>query len=92
MVEYCSRCKTEWDLWLRKNRHVISELDLNTISLKIRSLLNDSQKHGNSISFSSLRIPIQGLVKELEAENLLHDLTDNLILGGIFSEMVRGKS
>lgn len=92
MVEYCSRCKTEWDLWLRKNRHVISELDLNTISLKIRSLLNDSQKHGNSISFSSLRIPIQGLVKELETENLLHDLTDNLILGGIFSEMVRGKS
>lgn len=91
-VEYSSRCKNEWDLWLRKNRHIISELDLNTIISKIKSLLNDAQINGNSISLSKLRGPIKDLVKELEETGLLYDLTEDLILGGIFSELVRGKS
>ena len=91
-VEYCSKCKTEWDIWLRKNRHVLPPLDLNTITNKVLLLLQDAQKVGNAVSLSYLRLPIKQLMDGLRNEELLHDLTEDLILGGVFSELVRGKS
>lgn len=91
-VEYCSKCKTEWDVWLRKNRHVLPPLDLNTITSKVLLLLLNATQSGNAVSLINLRMPIKQLLDDLRSENLLHDLTDNLIVGGIFSELVRGKS
>ncbi len=91
-VEYCSKCKTEWDMWLRKNRHVLPPLDLNTITSKVLLLLLNATQLGNAVSLINLRLPIKQLLDDLRNQNLLHDLTDDLILGGIFSELVRGKA
>ena len=91
-VEYCSRCKTNWDLWLRKNRHVISEFELQTISSKIRGLLNNSVQNGSSFRLDKLSRPIKDLVKQLDSEELLFDLNVELIFGGVFAELVKGKS
>lgn len=91
-VEYCSKCKTEWDIWLRKNRHVLPPLDLNTITSKVLLLLLNATQSGNAVSLGNIRLPIKQLLDDLRNENLLHDLTDDLIVGGVFSELVRGKS
>lgn len=91
-VEYCSRCKTEWDLWLRKNRHVIPEFELNTIVSHITQLLCKSFKVGNSVTLSELSNPIKALVATLDKNDLLYDLNLDLVLGGIFAELVKGKS
>lgn len=91
-VEYCSRCKTNWDLWLRKNRHVILEFELQSITSQIKQLLNDSTQGGNSINLAKLNKPIKELVRELTAEDQIYDLDAELVLGGFFAELVKGKS
>lgn len=91
-VEYCSRCKTDWDLWLRKNRHVIPEFELNTITSKVRQLLNDSMEQKNAIMLSELGTPIKNLEQELRILEILFDLTNELLLGAVFGELVKGKS
>lgn len=91
-VEYCSRCKTNWDLWLRKNRHVLSEFDLQIISSKVRELLRSSTQGATSLNLSKLNQPIKTLVGELELGGLLYDLNTDLILGGVFAELVKVKS
>jgi len=90
-VEYCSRCKIEWDSWVRKNRHIVPEMDIQTITSKIRKLLTETMV-GGTIDFESLRGPIKQLSEDLSNDNLLHNLTDNELFGGVFSELVRGKS
>lgn len=91
-VSYCSKCKTDWDLWVRNNRHILSNLDFNTIVNEVSSLLLAAQKNGNAISLSNLRTPIKQLVVVLDQQNLLYDLTEDLLLGGVFSELVKGKA
>lgn len=91
LVNYCAKCKTGWDTWVRKNRHVLPELDLHTIVSKVRQLL-DSESTGGTINFSSLQKPIVQLIEELGNENLKYDLTVDLILGTIFSELIRDNS
>lgn len=91
-VEYCSRCKTNWDIWLRKNRHVIPEFDLQLIVSSIRKLLVSTSQNGNSVSISSLNKPIKALVEKLEKDGLIHGLNLELILGGVFAELVKEKS
>jgi hypothetical protein len=91
-VEYCSRCKTNWDLWVRKNRHVILEFELQSITSQIKQLLNGSTQGGNSINLAKLNKPIKKLVRELTAEEQIYDLNAELLLGGFFAELVKGKS
>lgn len=92
MVEYCSRCKTEWDIWLRQNRHVLQEIDLLAITSKIRELLASAQDYKSSVCISNLKKPVEDLRMELDDEDILYDLSLNLILGGVFSELVKSKS
>lgn len=91
-VEYCSRCKTKWDIWLRNNRHILPEMDLITITSEVRKLLIDENNSGNSISLFSLKNPIKCLMLKLSENQILNDLSEELILGGFFSELVKGKS
>jgi hypothetical protein len=90
-VNYCSSCKTAWDAWLRTNRHFVPEFDLQTIISGVRKVLHSNSATG-FIEFGSLKKPIENLMGELKDDNLLHDLTKELVLGAIFSELVRGKS
>lgn len=91
-VEYCSRCKTMWDFWLRNNRHILTEFDLNAITQQVKLILEESKNNSQSIKISSLKKPIQNLIEEFKKEGLLYDLNEDLILGGIFSELVKGVS
>lgn len=91
-VEYCSRCKTSWDLWLRNNRHVIPEFELETIRSNIRQLLSASTKNRTSLCLAELRDPIEALEQELKSKNILFDLSKELIFGGVFAELVKGRT
>lgn len=94
-IEYCSRCKTNWDIWLRNNRHSLPELDFNSITQKVNKILEKAVGQISLISeiqLSSLRKPIEDLLIQLKSEGLLYDLNQDLILGGFFAELVRGRS
>jgi len=92
VIEYCSRCKTEWDVWLRKNRHILSEFDLISILQQVKKTLSASIRDDNCIDFSDLKDPIVRLLEELDEKKLLYDLTNDLVVGGVLSELVKGKS
>ena len=92
VIEYCSRCKTNWDVWLRNNRHVIAELDYNSITQKVKFVLEKTINENPTIELCLLKKPIVQAVKELDEEGLLYDLNQDLILGGIISELVRGRT
>lgn len=90
-IEYCSRCKSEWDLWLRNARHMHLEFDLQMIISRIQDILNNAIQFGNYLKLSELSSPIRKYFQELETEGNTFGLTQNLIVGGIFSELVKGK-
>lgn len=90
-VEYASRCKTEWDEWYRSNRHKLPEFELNAITQEIGKRVSDSMDHKDALVLLDLKSDISKLKKYLKSKNLLHDLNQNLILGAIFSELVRGR-
>lgn len=92
VVMYCSRCKIDWDLWLRNARHIIPELDLLFISERIGTILWSAVTPQGMLAVGGLRQPIRDFLSELEAKGLKFDLNDDLILGGIFSMLVKGKS
>ncbi|MEX6501696.1 dsDNA nuclease domain-containing protein [Pseudomonas zhanjiangensis] len=91
-VMYCSRCKIDWDLWFRNARHIIPELDLLFISERIGSILWTAVTPQGMLSVSSLRQPVKDFLSELDTKDLKFDLNDDLVLGGIFSALVKGKS
>ena len=92
IIEYCSQCKTDWDAWVRTNRHIIPDLDYLTIQSRLTAIINDAMQGNGAIDFQQLRIPIKNLISSLEAEDILYGINENLALGGLFSEIVRMKS
>ncbi|MBX8571559.1 DUF4297 domain-containing protein [Pseudomonas cichorii] len=92
MIMYCSKCKTDWDIWYRNARHVIQELDLLSISERVSAILYSTMNAQGVLAMNNLRLPIKNLLVELEGESLKFDLTNDLILGGVFSALIKGKS
>ena len=90
-VNYCSRCKMQWDNWVRLNRHNVPEFDIQTLISKVGNILN-SVVTGNSLDFSTLEKPLLDLESEVRTTKLLMDLTKDELLGCVFSELVRDKS
>lgn len=89
-VTYCSKCKTDWDIWYRTNRHTISELDLRVIISKIRAVLHAAKiENKNGITLSALYQPIKDLHKELTANEIVFDLNNDILFGAVFSEIVK---
>lgn len=84
-IEFCSRCKIQWDNWFRKNRHILPEYDV----LKIQSDCEDILRkciNNNSIKFSDIELPInQYFHNTVET----YDLNKEIILGGVFAALVR---
>ncbi|WP_336939018.1 dsDNA nuclease domain-containing protein [Acinetobacter modestus] len=91
-IEYCSRCKSEWDLWLRKARHNVSEFDLEMILSEIREILKHSVNYGSYLDFKMLKKPIKDFYKNIITEGNIYGLNENFILGGVISEYVRVNS
>lgn len=91
-VEYCSSCKIKWDTWVRKNRLHLSPLDMNAITQLVSELLVDNVRFDGIVLLSKLREPIKSLIERLKSEGILFDLDTDTILGGFFSELIKGKS
>lgn len=89
-IEYCSRAKVNWDIWFRDKRHTLPEFDLHFLLDKLNAIKNDWISGGNS--FADLKSKITVLWEETDARNLNGTLTKDLILGGIFSALVRSES
>ncbi|AIN19486.1 dsDNA nuclease domain-containing protein [Yersinia rochesterensis] len=90
-VTFCSKCKTEWDVWYRNNRHNISEIDLRFIVNKVRELLRNVQSSKDqSLTLGNLYTPLKQLLTELKSLELEFDLTTEMLFGAVFSELVKG--
>jgi len=92
IIEYCSQCKTDWDAWVRTNRHIIPDIDYLTIQSKLVTIINDAMQGNGEVDFKRLRAPIKNFITNLKTEDILYDLNEDLALGGLFSEIVRIKS
>lgn len=91
-IDFCSRVKSEWDIWLRNNRHIIPEIQLRSISLKIKRILEISHGTDGNINLATVYKEVQSLFSSLQQQKTLYGLSENLILGGFFSEYVKAKS
>lgn len=89
VIEYCTKNKAEWDIWLRKTRHTVPERELNFILTEVRELLHKAKGELMYIDFPKLRTPIKDYYKMLKDESREYGLNEDLILGGIFSELIR---
>ena len=91
LVKKCSELKIDWDVWLRDKRHDISVLDLESIIDTTRQVVAENLQ-GNNFKFSKLRSVAKDILEELEISNLKYNLTEELILGSIFSQLVKDKT
>lgn len=89
-IEYCSRCKSEWDMWVRKNRHVVMDSDLECIFSAVRSTLIGVRDVGGKFVLYSIRGPVKDLQARLLKDDLLFDLNLDLLFGAFFSELIKG--
>jgi len=90
MIEYVSDCKVRWDIWFRDKRHTIPEFDLNFILEEIEKNASEWVKSGESLSI--LRGRIDKALSALDDEDLSATLDRELLLGAVFSFLVRGNA
>lgn len=90
MIEYVSNCKIRWDIWFRDKRHIVPEFDLNFILEEIENNAAEWVKSGESLPI--LRNRIDKVLSALEYENLSVTLDRGLLLGAVFSFLVRGNA
>ena len=74
---------------MRKSRHNIPEYELNMILIDVSEILSKAISDSGSISISKLRDPIKEYYEKIQLESRVFDLNEDLILGGIFSELIR---
>lgn len=91
-IEYASRCKTSWDIWLRENRNRLSDFDIISITSYIDEAFKSIFKAGKSLKLSDANPKIHQLESRLTEQGIIFDLNPNLLLGGFFSALVRCKS
>ena len=89
MIEYASRCKIDWDIWLRKKRHHILEFELISLQEKIDQIASSWSHDNQPINF--LKNEIDTLFGNL-SKNFSNILSQELLLGAVFSSMVRNES
>lgn len=88
MIEYASKCKVNWDIWYREKRHNIPEFDLNFIMDRVETIANNWANKNQSLD--ELRKEIANLSDDLT--EVSNTLTNELLLGGVFSVIVRNES
>lgn len=90
MIEYVSDCKVRWDIWFRDKRHTVPEFDLNFILEEIE--VNASEWVKSEESLPILRSRINKVLSAFEYEDLSVTLDRELLLGAVFSFLVRGSA
>ncbi|MCH4813680.1 dsDNA nuclease domain-containing protein [Vreelandella neptunia] len=88
MIGFVSDCKVRWDIWFRDKRHTIPEFELNFILEEIENNAAEWVKSGESLQ--TLRSRIYKVLSDLDDEDLSATLDRELLLGAVFSFLVRG--
>jgi len=90
IIEYCSKWKVEWDVWLREKRHPIPEYELNTLLDKLNAIQNDWS--GGRLKFSDLQSSINTLWDALSKTEIAGTLSRELLMGGVLSALVKSEA
>ena len=90
MIEFVSNCKVRWDIWFRDKRHTIPEFDLNFILEEIEK--NAAEWVRSAEKLSILRDRIDKVLSDLDNDDLSATLDRELLLGAVFSFLVRGNA
>jgi len=88
MIEYLCRQKVEWDEWLRTKRHFISEFDANRLIANLHKVGKDWALSGGELQ--KLFDAVDTFPKSTDL-TLQNELNQDLILGGILSEITRNQ-
>lgn len=89
MVEYASSCKAEWDTWVRKNRHYISELDFNIFLQQLDDVVK--KWIGGIVPMSQMKPYIDTILSNNREASFGSALTQNLVLGGLLACVVKSE-
>lgn len=87
MINYAAQCKTEWDIWYMKNRHNVPDYDMNILESNLSEAIQRTMISGNI--FSALDTTVGDIKQAIEKKPSLTNLSNEIILGGLFSVMVR---
>jgi hypothetical protein len=90
IVEFCSKWKVEWDVWLRDKRHTIPEYDMNSLLDRLNTVQN-KWSSGN-LKFADLRSAIDATWSEIKNDDLARTLSKELLVGGVFSALVKSEA
>lgn len=90
MIEFVSDCKVRWDIWFRDKRHSIPEFDMNFILEEIEK--NAAEWVGSGENLPLLQSRIDKVSSSLDDDDLSSTLDRELLLGAVFSFLVRGNA
>lgn len=89
IVDAASKWKVAWDNWSRTYRHIY-EKDLVFLQAKLNAIYG--RWAGSEIAFGDIEKEISDLLDGMAATPMKALLTQELLLGGIMSELVRSES
>ena len=90
MIEYCSKCKVQWDIWLRDKRHTLPEFDLNFLLEELTAIKNALA--GGRIALADMQGLIDQALAKIAGRGLADTLSADLLLGGVLSQLVRSEA
>ena len=90
VIEFCSKWKVSWDIWLRNKRHTIPEFEINLLLEDLNEIKNEWAV--GLTKFADLDKPIGDLWNKLHAKDMTATLSKELLLGGVFSALVRSEA
>jgi hypothetical protein len=90
IVEYCSKWKVEWDLWLRDKRHTIPEYDINNLLDRLNAVQN--RWSAGQLKFADMQAAIDSVWTEISASDIARTLSKDLLVGGVMSALVRSEA
>lgn len=90
MIEYCSKCKVQWDVWLRDKRHTLPEFDLNFLLEELNSIKNALAS--GKIALADMQGLINQALAKISDRGLAATLNADLLLGGVLSQLVRSEA
>jgi hypothetical protein len=85
IIEFCSRQKIAWDAWTREKRHDMAEFDFNLLQQELHQVIRD----WNGSNWAWLQEKLETLTNKWKAKPIGTMVTPELLLGGIFSILVK---
>lgn len=88
MIEYCTRQKVAWDVWIRDKRHSADELEFNLLQQDVAQLA----KNWNGANWCWLKDELAALIIKLKDTPLGASVNQDLLFGGVFATLIRSGS